>query len=304
MLVGHTIEEMSEQQLQEAVETTTIFARLSPEQKLRTLKALQRNGHVVGYLGDGINDAPCLQSADVGISVENAVDVAKESADIILLEHGLDPIYSGVIEGRRSFANIMKYIMMGTSSNFGNMFSMAAASLFLPYLPLLPAQLLLNNLLYDLSQLAIPADRVDSELLESPHRWDMRFIGRFMLVMGPTSSIFDLITFAVLIKVFHAGPALFHTCWFIESLATQILVIFLIRTRGLPWKSRPNSMLMVGGFVCLLIGILIPLSPMASELGFGEPSNELLIILAGIVLSYLACVQVVKTWFYHSIKSL
>ena len=228
-------------------ENGAIFARVSPEQKNRVILALKARGHVVGYMGDGINDAPSLHTADVGISVVNGVEVAKDAAKIILLEKDLAVLNDGVIEGRRSFANIMKYIVMGTSSNFGNMFSMAAASLFLPFLPMLPTQILLNNFLYDVSQISIPSDNVDAALLHRPKRWQIGFIRQFMMIIGPISSIYDFLTFGLLFWVFHAStnPSLFHTGWFVESLATQTLVVFVIRTAGNPFKSRPSWPLLI-----------------------------------------------------------
>jgi P-type Mg2+ transporter len=213
-------------------ERTRVFARVSPMQKNRIVQALRARGHVVGVVGDGINDAPALRTADVGISVDTAVDVARDAADIILLEKALTVLHDGVVEGRRSFGNIMKYVLMATSSNFGNMLSMALASLFLPFLPMLPLQILLNNFLYDLSQVAIPSDRVDRTWQRKPRRWNVAFIRRYMLTIGPISSVFDLATFALMLLVFRADEPLFRTGWFVESLATQTLVIFVIRTAG------------------------------------------------------------------------
>ena len=238
VLLGDEIERMSDPALAVAAERTAIFARVSPIQKNRIVRALRSRGHVIGCVGDGINDAPALRSADVGISVENAVDVAKDAADIILLEKRLSVLHDGVVEGRRSFGNIMKYVLMGTSSNFGNMLSMAAASLFLPFLPMLPLQIILNNFLYDLSQVTIPSDRVDETYLLKPKRWNVAFIRRFMLLLGPLSSLYDLLTFAVMLGVFHASETLFRTGWFVESLATQTLVILVIRTAG-PGLGQP-----------------------------------------------------------------
>lgn len=295
ILLGSDLDGLSQAALGARAETTVVFARLSPDQKHRIVRALQDRGHVVGYLGDGINDAPSLRGADVGISVHNAVDVARESADIILLQPGLGPIYAGVMEGRRSFGNIWKYLLMGTSSNFGNMFTMAAASVFLPFLPLLPAQLLLNNLLYDLSQIAIPLDHVDAALLSKPRRWDSHLIRKFMLQMGPISSLFDLLTFWVLLSWFHATPALFRSGWFVESLATQILVIFVIRSSGLPWRSRPHPALLAGAFTMLLVGGWLPYSPFASTLGFVPPPFSFLAFVAVATLVYLGLVQWIKS---------
>jgi Mg2+-importing ATPase len=225
-----------------------VFARVSPTQKNRVIRALKRRGHVVGYIGDGINDAPSLHAADVGISVANGVDVARAAADIILLDKSLAAITPEVLEGRRSFGNINTYVLMGSSSNFGNMLSMAAASAFLPFLPVLPVQILLNSVLYDLSQLTIPTDNVDASYTAVPRRWDMGMVQRFMFGPGPISSLYDFLTFGVMLWVFHGGPELFRAGWFIESLATQTLVIFVIRTAGNPFKSRPSNALLASVF--------------------------------------------------------
>ncbi len=241
VLTGNEIQDMGDSALAVRAREANLFCRVNPAQKNRIILSLKTQGHTVGYLGDGINDAPSLRSADVGISVDSAVDVAKAAADMIMLREDLNVLHAGVQEGRRTFANIMKYIMMGTSSNFGNMFSMAGATLFLPFLPMLPSQILLNNLLYDVSELPIPMDNVDNAYLTHPRHWDTAFIRNFMWVVGPVSSVFDFLTFFILLKVFGAGEALFHTGWFIESIATQVLVIFVIRTRGSPFKSRPVS---------------------------------------------------------------
>ncbi len=232
VLLGDDLQAMTDPELAARVDEVSLFCRVTPPQKNRVIQALRARGHVVGYMGDGINDAPSIHSADVGMSVDGAVDVAKEAADLILLDHDLEVVHRGVLEGRRTFGNIMKYVMMGTSSNFGNMFSMAGGALFLPFLPLLPVQILVNNFLYDLSEIPIPLDRVDQEWLERPRHWDMKAIRNFMLVVGSISSIFDFVTFYVMLHVFHAGERMFHTGWFVESLATQVLVIFVIRTRG------------------------------------------------------------------------
>ena len=232
---------------------------------------LKHRGHVVGFLGDGINDAPSLHTSDVGISVDGAVDVAKDAADIILLQQDLGALDRGIIEGRRAFGNIMKYIMMAMSSNFGNMFSMAGATLILPFLPMLPVQILLNNLLYAVSEMPIPMDEVDSEIIERPEHWDMRFIRNFMLVLGPVSSIFDFLTFGLLLLVFHANEALFQTGWFIESLATQVLVIFVLRTRRNPLRSRPHPLLAATSIAVVVLAILLPFTPLGAWFGFVHP---------------------------------
>ncbi len=299
VLTGPEIEAMTDPALDALASDTTLFCRVNPAQKNRVILALKRRGHVVGYLGDGINDAPSLHSADVGISVEGGVDVAKAAADMILLEPDLAVLHDGVLQGRRTFGNIMKYVMMGTSSNFGNMFSMAGASLFLPFLPMKPVQVLLNNFLYDLSEVPIPMDSVDDDFIERPRRWDIKFIQRFMLVVGPVSSVFDFLTFWVMLRVFHAGEALFQTGWFVESLATQVLVIFVIRTRGNPFKSRPSRLLTATSLAVVVVAAMLPYTRIASRLGFVPPPPLFFLILAGMVAAYLAGVQVVKGWFYR-----
>jgi P-type Mg2+ transporter len=300
IVLGEAVERMTDPALGAVAERTTIFARVSPIQKNRIVRALHARGHVVGCVGDGINDAPALRSADVGISVQNAVDVAKDAADIILLEKRLAVLHDGVIEGRRSFGNIMKYVLMGTSSNFGNMLSMALASLVLPFLPMLPLQILLNNFLYDCAQVPIPGDRVDAGYMQKPRRWNIAFIRRFMLTIGPLSSLFDLATFAVMLQVFHAPPALFRAGWFVESLATQTLVIFVIRTADRPWRSRPSASLAVGVGACVVLGTLLPFTPAAPWLGFAPLPLPFFAFLALMVLAYLAVVEVAKRRFYRS----
>jgi Mg2+-importing ATPase len=263
--------------------------------------ALKARGHVVGYLGDGINDAPSLHSADVGISVESAVDVAKEAADIILLEQDLKVLHEGVLEGRRTFANIMKYIMMGTSSNFGNMFSMAGAALFLPFLPMLPTQILLNNILYDISEIPIPLDKVDAEDVRSPRVLDMNFIRNFMLAIGPLSSLFDFLTFYVMLVVLKANEALFQTGWFVESLTTQVLVIFIIRTRGNPFRSRAHPVLAATSMVVVALAAALPFTAVGTYFGFVPPPAQFYFILAGMVAVYLLVVEAAKRVFYRSV---
>jgi Mg2+-importing ATPase len=301
MVTGAQVDTMDDAALAYQAEHGAIFARVSPEQKNRVILGLKARGHVVGYIGDGINDAPSLHTADVGISVMNGVDVAKDAAKIILLEKDLAVLNEGVIEGRRCFANIMKYIIMGTSSNFGNMFSMAAASLFLKFLPMLPTQILLNNFLYDMSQIAVPGDNVDPALLHRPKRWQIGFIRQFMTIMGPISSIYDFLTFGVLLWLFHAAanPALFRTGWFVESLATQTLVVFVIRTAGNPFKSRPSGRLLGGVMAVSVAGAVLPYTPLGPWLGFTPLPLSLLGAIALLALTYLFLVQGVKTWFYR-----
>jgi Mg2+-importing ATPase len=301
ILTGNQVDAMDNAALAFQAENGAIFARVSPEQKNRVIVALKARGHVVAYGGDGINDAPSLHTADVGISVMNGVDVAKDAAKIILLEKDLAVLNDGVIEGRRSFANIMKYIIMGTSSNFGNMFSMAAASLFLPFLPMLPTQILLNNFLYDLSQISIPSDNVDPALLHRPKRWQIGFIRQFMMIIGPISSIYDFLTFGVLLWVFHAttNAPLFHTGWFVESLATQTLVVFVIRTAGNPFKSRPSRSLVIGVLAVVAVAVVLPYTPAGSLVGLIPLPLSLLGAIAGLAVTYLLVVQAVKSWFYR-----
>jgi Mg2+-importing ATPase len=281
------------------VESVNLFCRVNPAQKNRIILALKARGHVVGYLGDGINDAPSLHTADVGISVDGAVDVAKQAAAMILLEHDLMVLHQGVLEGRRTFGNVMKYIMMATSSNFGNMFSMAAATLFLPFLPMLPLQILLNNLLYDVSELTLPMDNVDEEDLAQPRHWDMGFIRRFMLSIGPISSLFDFLTFYLLIRLFEAQESMFRTGWFVESMATQVLVIFVIRTRRNPLRSRPQRWLILTSLAVVLTAMALPFTLLAPYLGFTPLPPAFFGLLVVLVASYLVMVEKGKQWFYR-----
>ncbi|MGB9149012.1 MAG: magnesium-translocating P-type ATPase [Burkholderiales bacterium] len=298
VLRGDELEHMGDTALRARVEQTNLFCRVNPAQKNRIILALKQRGHTVGYLGDGINDAPALHSADVGLSVESAVDVAKESADMILLKRDLNVLHEGVIIGRETFGNIRKYILMGTSSNFGNMFSMAGASLLLPFLPMLPTQILLNNMLYDLSEAAIPLDRVDEEEVKRPQAWDMAFIRNFMWTIGPVSSLFDFLTFYVMLVVLEANEALFQTGWFIESLATQTLVIFVIRTRGNPLVNLPSPVLVATSCLVVVVAAWLPFSPLGAYFGFVAPPLKFFLILAGMVVIYLALVELVKRGFY------
>ena len=307
VVMGVDVAKMNDDALARVVETANIFARVTPSQKDRIISALKSNGHVVGFLGDGINDAPSMRVADVSISVENAVDVAKESADIILLHKDLTVLDKGVLEGRKTFGNTIKYVLMGISSNFGNMFSAAGASLFIGAItnfqyPMLPIQILLNNLLYDLSELAIPTDNVDEEYIEKPKRLDISFIRNFMIYFGPISSIFDFLTFFIMLNVFSAwnnGP-LFQTAWFIESLCTQTLVIFAIRTTKTPFfKSKPSKTLLISSLSVVAVAILLPLSPLGGIFGFDRnlPSTFFL-FLAVCVVAYFVMVESLKSLFY------
>jgi Mg2+-importing ATPase len=294
VVLGEQIDSMTDTALGHVAEHATVFARVSPAQKTRILLALKHRGHTVGFLGDGINDAPSLRAADVGISVSTAVDVAKDAADIILTKPGLDVLHQGISEGRRAFANVLKYLLMGTSSNFGNMFSMAAASVFLPFLPMLATQILLNTLLYDLSQVSIPSDNVDEDYLSRPHRWDFGLIRRFMIFIGPVSSLYDFLTFWVLLKVFQAGEAEFHTGWFVESLSTQTLVLFVIRTSGNPLKSLPSGPLAATVLGVSALGVLLPYTPLAGPLGFTPLPLAYLTYVAIATATYLLLVEAVK----------
>jgi len=299
-LTGPEIERLDDTQLAKVLAHTTIFARVTPEQKSRIVKAQRALGSTVGFLGDGVNDAVALHDADVGISVQTATDVAKDAADIVLLEKDLEILAGGVVEGRRIFANTIKYVLMGTSSNFGNMFSAGAASLFLSFLPMLPTQILLNNLLYDASEMAIPTDNVDEEQLQRPAHWDTRFIRRFMIFFGPISSIFDFATFGIMIWGFNAHAPLFRSGWFVESLATQSLVIFAIRTRRVPFfHSRPSTPLTVATFVCVAIGVALPFSPLAGVLGFTALPAAFLAALVVMIVIYLLLIELGKRHFYR-----
>ncbi|MGA8142477.1 MAG: magnesium-translocating P-type ATPase [Candidatus Acidiferrales bacterium] len=299
IILGEELERTSDPALQHLAEETTVFARVSPVQKHRIIHALKQRDHVVGYMGDGINDAPSLHAADVGISVASAVDVAREAADIILLKPGLQILHNGIIEGRRASANVMKYLLMGTSSNFGNMFSMAGASVFLPFLPMLPTQILLNNFLYDTAQITIPSDNVDEETIRAPRRWDMKLIRNFMIFIGPISSIYDFLTFYVLLHYFHASQPEFHTGWFVESLATQTLVLFIIRTKGNPLKSRPSVPLAITTILIVIVGFLLPFSPVAHLLGFTPLPGRFFTFLAVSTITYLLLVEWAKRFLFR-----
>jgi Mg2+-importing ATPase len=295
VLTGDEMRGLTHPALVARAKRTTLFARVDPDQKLQVIRALHDGGSVVGYLGDGINDAPALHAADVGISVDNATDVARSAADIILLEPSLAAIHQGVIEGRRTFANTLKYIRMGTSSNFGNMLSMTGAALVLPFLPMTPGQILLNNLIYDASQTAIPTDNVDPAVASLPARWDVKAIQRFMLTFGPISSLFDFATFGLLLLLLGKDEHAFHTGWFVESLFSQVLVVLAIRTRVSPfWRSRPSRP-MLGAIVgALAVAVIVPLSPLGGVLGFAPLPPAFWLLLAVLVAAYLALVEVLK----------
>jgi Mg2+-importing ATPase len=298
IILGNDIAQLQNDALSRVVEDNNIFARVNPAQKDRVINALRANGHVVGYIGDGINDAPSLKTADVGISVENAVDVAKESADLILLRPDLTVLDQGVLEGRKTFGNTMKYIMMGVSSNFGTMFSVAGASLFLNFLPMTAIQILLNNLLYDLSEATIPTDNVDEEYVEKPKRLDISYIRRFMVILGPVSSIFDFLTFFLMLAVFRASVPVFQTAWFVESLSTQTLVVFLLRTRKTPfYKSKPGRFLLISSLSVVAVAFALPYTPLGAVFNFSPPPATFYLALVGLITGYLFLVEVVKKWF-------
>jgi Mg2+-importing ATPase len=300
-MTGADIGALDDAALATAIESTSVFARVSPEDKARIVRVQRTSGGGVAFLGDGVNDALALHAADVGISVDSATDVAKDAADVILLEKDLDVLADGVAEGRRIFANTIKYVLMGTSSNFGNMFSAAGASLFLSFLPMLPSQILLNNLLYDSSQLAIPTDNVDEEQLRRPSHWDIGFIRRFMIFFGPLSSLFDFVTFGVMLWIFHAGATEFRSGWFVESLATQTLVIFAIRTRRIPFfRSHPSLPLSLAALGVVGVGSVLPATPLAHTLGFNPLPVAFFAALAGMVLGYLALIELGKRIFYRT----
>ncbi|HXM58011.1 MAG TPA: HAD-IC family P-type ATPase, partial [Candidatus Dormibacteraeota bacterium] len=300
VLTGAELERLDDRALADRLPATTIFARLAPDQKLRVIRAQRALGVEVGFLGDGVNDAVALHGSDVGISVDSASDVAKEAADVVLLEKDLGILADGVVEGRRIFANTIKYVLMGTSSNFGNMFSAAGASLVLGFLPMTPTQILLNNFLYDVSEMTIPTDQVDEEQLRRPAHWDLRQIQRFMLVFGPISSLFDFLTFGLMLWVFHAGPSLFQSGWFVESLATQTLIIFVIRTRRTPFfRSRPSLALAATSLACVALGAAIPFTPLGGLFGFSPLPAPFFAALGAMVTAYLILVETAKTLFYR-----
>ncbi len=303
VVLGSDLEGMTDTALLQVAEANTVFARVAPAQKNRIILALRARKHVVGYMGDGINDAPSLHTADVGVSVAGATDIARDAADIILLQPGLRVLLSGILEGRRAYGNVMKYLLMGTSSNFGNMFSMAGASIFLPFLPMLPTQILVNNFLYDLAQITIPSDNVDDAFIQKPHHWDIGLIRRFMFWIGPISSLYDFLTFYVLLGVFHAGAAEFHTGWFVESLATQTLVIFVIRTFGSPLKSRASRPLTLAAIGVVLAGALLPFTPLAGLLGFVPLPPLYFAFLIGATLTYLGLVELVKRRLFGKVMA-
>jgi Mg2+-importing ATPase len=303
LLTGTDLNAMGDEALWFAAQRTSIFAEVDPNQKERIILALQKTGHVVGYMGDGINDAPALHAADVGISVSTAVDVAKDASDLILLEQDLDILREGIDEGRRTFANTLKYILTTISANFGNMFSMAFASMFLPFLPLLASQILLNNFLSDIPGTTIANDNVDPEWLAKPRRWDNRFISRYMVLFGLVSSLFDFLTFGILLYVFSASENEFRTGWFIESLLTELVIALVVRTRRLCYRSRPGKLLLWSTITVIAVTLILPYLPFHSLLGFVPLPSGLMATLIGLTLLYVCVVEIAKKYFYSRIRN-
>ncbi len=299
VVTGSEIDQLNDDALWQAVENINIFAEVDPNQKERIILALKKRGHVVGYLGDGINDAPSLHDADVGISVENAVDVAKDAADLVLLKQDLGVLREGIVQGRKTFANTLKYIFMATSANFGNMFSMAGASIFLPFLPMLPKQILLINFLTDLPEMTIANDSVDEVMIERPRRMDIKFIRRFMLTFGPLSSLFDFATFSVLLWVMKTTEQSFQTGWFIESILSAGVVVFILRTRMPFVRSRPSRAMLIVTVIVMILTLLLPYSPLANLLGFTPLPIGYLLIIFAIVIAYALTAEAAKRWFYR-----
>jgi len=302
VLTGEDLRNMSEEALAQRVNDVEVFAEVDPNQKERVLRALQKAGNVLGYMGDGINDVPALHAADVSISVDQAVDVAKGTADIVLLEKDLAVLLEGIREGRRTFANTLKYVFMATSANFGNMFSMAGASLFLPFLPLLPKQILLTNLLTDFPEMTIATDSVDQEWIEQPRRWNIQFIRKFMVTFGILSSIFDYLTFGVLILVLHASTDQFRTGWFLESVISASLIVLVVRSRGPFFRSRPGKYLSLATFFIIGVTSIIPFTPLAWIFNFGALSPSFFLWIGGIILLYILAAETAKKYFYRKVK--
>jgi len=298
LLTGSEINAMSDGALLHTAQVTTVFAEVDPNQKERIILALQKSGHVVGYMGDGINDAPALHTADVGISVDTAVDVAKDAADFVLLRKDLGILREGIDEGRMTFANTLKYILTTISANFGNMFSMAAASVFLPFLPLLASQVLLNNFLSDIPATTIAGDNVDPEWVSTPHRWDTVFIRDYMVLFGLVSSLFDFLTFGILLWVFQAAPEEFRTGWFVESLLTELVIALVVRTRRPFWRSRPGNLLLASTVFFIAVTLALPYLPFSPLFGFVPLPAPLMLAMIGLTLAYVGAAEMAKKYFY------
>jgi P-type Mg2+ transporter len=298
VLTGRQLDELHDEALWRIAEQTDVFAEVDPNQKERIILSLKKMGHVVGFLGDGVNDAPAMHAEDTSLSVEQAVDVARQAADFVLLERGLDVIRRGIEEGRRTFANTLKYVLITTSANLGNMVSMAAASLYLPFLPLTAGQILLNNFLSDVPAVGIAGDAVDGELISHPRRWDMRFIGRFMLEFGMLSSAFDFLTFGVLLWMFRASPAVFQTSWFVESLLTELVIALIVRTRRSLFESRPGTLLLTSTMALIPMTFAIPYAPFAGLFGFRPLPPMLVGAIATITVLYVVATELLKRRFY------
>jgi len=294
---------VSDDALPQLAHDTDIFAEVEPNQKERIIRALRKAGNVVGYMGDGINDAPALHAADVGLSVQGAADVAKQAADIVLLEPDLAVLADGVREGRRTFVNTQKYVFMATSANFGNMFSMAGASLLLPFLPLLPKQILLTNLITDLPEMTIATDRIDAQAVQRPQRWDVKFIRRFMFRFGLLSSVFDFLTFGVLYFVLKASPEQFRSGWFVESVVSAALVVLVLRTRDPFWRSRPSRALALATLCVVIAAIALPYTPVGAVFGFAPLPWLFLSLMGLIVVGYIGAAEMLKRSFYREHKA-
>jgi Mg2+-importing ATPase len=302
VLTGRQIDELGNEALWSAAAKTDLFVEVDPNQKERIILALKKTGNVVGFLGDGVNDAPAMHAADTSLSVEQAVDVAREAADFVLLERGLDVIRGGIEEGRKTFANTLKYVLITTSANLGNMLSMAAASLFLPFLPLTAGQILLNNFLSDIPAVGIADDAVDVEFVDRPRRWSMPFIGRYMVEFGASSAVFDFLMFGVLLTVFHATPATFQTAWFVESLLTELAVALVMRTRRPFFRSRPGRLLLLSTMALVPLAFAIPYAPFAGVFGFVPLPATLAVAIVAITVAYVAATELQKRWFYRGVQ--
>ena len=302
MITGPELREMSDAALLRRVTSVDVFAEIEPNQKERIIIAMKKAGNVVGYMGDGINDASALHSADVGISVDTAADVAKDAADIVLLEKDLNVLIEGVREGRTTFANTLKYVFMATSANFGNMFSMAGVSLFIPFLPLLPKQILLTNLLTDFPEMTIATDRVDEQMIDYPRRWDIKAIRKFMITFGLVSSVFDYLTFGLLLLVLHANEGQFRTGWFIESVISASMIVLVIRSRKPFFRSRPGKYLLIATLSIVCITFILPFTPLGNVFGFSPPKPLVCLLLLLIIAVYIVAAEITKTIFYRKVK--